>query len=307
MKTFIDLVCDSRGIDLIIFGDITEDVNHQGTDPEQISFHDSLSNEKIFLKYIDYDVNHDSEIFKDLFVTKDKYDDYKENSCFLNLIVSTYRDKFPSGRYKPLTFDSLCNILHIENIEQNIGLTVKQSVSFFQKYRLGFFLLDRKYDIVFKYEPATYNDRITPRTLYCVFDNHHIYKLNDDINSLAQTINNKISKRLNNDKYEQPKPIFNNYLMRNFEAEESSKTIFITDLNDICSYVKNNCKTKKSKNIRFCASNLNIHNIIFYLVNTCRYIPSAKMIGNELRKIFIKIRKTFTQLCAMHMETMMIL
>ena len=144
MKTFIDLVCDSRGIDLIIFGDITEDVNHQGTDPEHISFHDSLSNEKIFLKYIDYDVNHDSEIFKDLFVTKDKYDDYKENSCFLNLIVSTYRDKFPSGRYKPLTFDSLCNILHTENIEQNIGLTVKQSVSFFQKYRLGFFLLDRK-------------------------------------------------------------------------------------------------------------------------------------------------------------------
>ena len=96
-----------------------------------------------------------------------------------------------------MTFDSLCSILQIHNIEQNIGLTVKQSVSFFQKYRLGFFRLDRKYDIVFKYKPTTYNDRITPRTLYCVFDNHHIYKLNDDINSLAQKINNRISKRLN--------------------------------------------------------------------------------------------------------------
>ena len=135
MKTFIEMVCESGGISLIIFGYISEDKNQKGTNPEEISYHDSLSNEKIFLKYIDYDVNHESETFKDLFITKDNYNDYKENSCFLNLIVSTYRDKFPSGRYKPLTFDSLCSILQIENIEPNIGLTVKQSVFFFQKYR----------------------------------------------------------------------------------------------------------------------------------------------------------------------------
>ena len=132
MKTFIEMVCESNSISLIIFGHISEDKNQNGTNPEEISYHDSLSNEKLFLKYIDYDVNHDSETFKDLFITKDNFNDYKENSCFLNLIVSTYRDKFPSGRYNPLTFDSLCSILQIENIEQNIGLTVKQSVSFFQ-------------------------------------------------------------------------------------------------------------------------------------------------------------------------------
>ena len=113
MKTFIEMVCESGGISLIIFGYISEDKNQKGTNPEEISYHDSLSNEKIFLKYIDYDVNHESETFKDLFITKDNYNDYKENSCFLNLIVSTYRDKFPSGRYKPLTFDSLCSILQI--------------------------------------------------------------------------------------------------------------------------------------------------------------------------------------------------
>ena len=100
------------------------------------------------------------------------------------------------------------------------------------------------------------------------------------------------------EKYDQPQQIFTNYAMRNFEAEESSKTIFINDLNDICTYVKKNCKNKQTKNIRFCASNLNLHNILFYLVNTCRYVPSLQMVGNEIRKIFIKIKKdVYTIMC----------
>ena len=61
---------------------------------------------------------------------------------------------------------------------------------------------------------------------------------------------------------------------------------------------KTNCKNKKSKNIRFCASNLNLHNILFYLVNDCRYVPSVQMVGNELRKIFFKIKKdVYTIMC----------
>ena len=96
------------------------------------------------------------------------YDDYKETSCFLNLIISTYRDQIKGKYYKQLTFENLCDILQVENLKQDIGLTVKQSVSFFKKYKVGFFLLDRDYDVVYKYEPTTYTKCITPRTLYCV-------------------------------------------------------------------------------------------------------------------------------------------
>ena len=84
--------------------------------------------------------------------------------------------------------------MNIENLEQNIGLTLKQSVAFFKKYGLGLFVLDRKYDIVIVFEPTKYNESITPRALYCVFDNHHIYKLNDEIETLAQIVHNKNRK-----------------------------------------------------------------------------------------------------------------
>ncbi len=100
MKTFINMVCASAGISLLILRDILENVNQIGTNPTEIPYHNSISNEKIFLKYVDYDVNPKSETFKDLFITKDNYDDYKENSCFLNLIMSTYRDQIKGKYYK---------------------------------------------------------------------------------------------------------------------------------------------------------------------------------------------------------------
>ena len=62
---------------------------------------------------------------------------------------------------------------------------------FFKKYGIGLFVLDRNYDIVFVFEPTKYNESITPRALYCVFDNHHIYKLNDEIESLSHIVHNK--------------------------------------------------------------------------------------------------------------------
>ena len=148
----------------------------------------------MFLRCISYNINEECETFKDLFKIDNKYNDYKENSCSLNMIISTYRDNFQKKRFKPLTFSNLCEILNIENLEQNIGLTLKQSVAFFKKYSLGLFVLDRNYDIVFVFEPTKYNEPITPRALYCVFDNHHIYKLNDEIESLSQIVHNKILK-----------------------------------------------------------------------------------------------------------------
>ena len=74
---------------------------------------------------------------------------------------------------------------------------------FLKKYGLGLFVLDRKYDIVIVFEPTKYNESITPRALYCVFDNHHIYKLNDEIESLAQIVHNKIMKIAMGKKYDE--------------------------------------------------------------------------------------------------------
>lgn len=76
MKTFINMVRESARKSLIIFRDILENVNQIGTDPTETPYYNSISNENIFLKYVDYDVNPKSETFKDLFITKYNYDDY---------------------------------------------------------------------------------------------------------------------------------------------------------------------------------------------------------------------------------------
>ena len=53
-----------------------------------------------------------------------------------------------------------------------------------------------------------YQNTIKPRSLYCVFDNHHIYKLNDEIESLAQIVHTKILKNAMGKKYDEHAEIF---------------------------------------------------------------------------------------------------
>ena len=46
LRTFIDTVCISTGISLIILNDVDESKNLAGTDPLTENYHDTLSNEK---------------------------------------------------------------------------------------------------------------------------------------------------------------------------------------------------------------------------------------------------------------------
>ena len=99
LKIFIQTL-QSKGIDLIMLKYIQENNNAHGTDIEELVFHDTLSNEKMFLWYINYNINEECETFKDLFKIDNKYNDYKDNSCFLNIIISTNRDNFQKKRFK---------------------------------------------------------------------------------------------------------------------------------------------------------------------------------------------------------------
>ena len=54
----------------------------------------------MFFRYINYNINEECETFKDLFKIDNKYNDNKENNCFLNIIISTNRDNFQKKRFK---------------------------------------------------------------------------------------------------------------------------------------------------------------------------------------------------------------
>jgi len=104
-------------------------------------FNDDIFNSKIISEYIQYTKNNEATNFTDLFGEK-KYDNNKNNSCFINLILNTYQEPFlkyeqRGGNIAFLTYKTLCDILEVENKDQDIGLTITQSHKFFDKYSLG--------------------------------------------------------------------------------------------------------------------------------------------------------------------------
>ena len=112
-------------------------------DPLSDDMYQAIDNNAICFKHIDYTLNKKAETFKDLFQFSEanKYisSNLKANSCYFNLIIATYKEAIENSmsnfyrRYKNLTPDSLCDLLHIENKEQDLGLSIRASLKFFLK------------------------------------------------------------------------------------------------------------------------------------------------------------------------------
>jgi hypothetical protein len=164
---------------------------------EALELYNTFDNNAIANKYIHYDVNTEAKQFKAIF-TKVKSLDYviengPANSCFLNLIVDTFKpsfDKaFKNGRIKEtLTYNYLLRIIQYynNNATQHIGLTINQSVKFFEMFKLSLVCMDPYGKIFFEYRPPKQNKNIFPEVLYMLVQNNHCYKLNDGIKSLSQ-------------------------------------------------------------------------------------------------------------------------
>src|SRR5690606_8683350 len=101
----------------------------------------------IYSKFVDYDLNDQAAKFSELFgINLNKYtiDNYKANSCFMNLIVDTWHEAFEKRKkdnkrmYTELTYESLCEIVGLTYKSQDIGMTFQESRKFFDKFSLGY-------------------------------------------------------------------------------------------------------------------------------------------------------------------------
>ena len=139
----------------------------------------------IYHTYIDYNINKKAKTFNELF----KIDncDYvennkKANSCFLNILVDTYREAFANNKHYKFdaSYSDFCELLEVDNSSQDIGLTVNQSLKFFKKFSLGLCVIGR-YGIIEMFKTEKFNKSISPNSLYVLATNGHCYKLNKDI------------------------------------------------------------------------------------------------------------------------------
>ena len=57
-------------------------------------------------------------------------DNFKGNSCYVNLIVDKWHDQFEKRRsdgarmYTPLTYESFCNVIGLKYESQDLGLSI---------------------------------------------------------------------------------------------------------------------------------------------------------------------------------------
>ena len=163
-----------------------------------MNMYQSIDNNGICFKHIDYPINKNAKIFKDLFQFEqaNKYiaSNLKANSCYFNLILATYKEAIESvyvkgeRAYKDLTVEKLCKIMEIENKDQDLGLSIRASLKFFQKFHLGLVVVNIYDDVIFKYIPETKHKLISPHTLYVLVYNNHCFRLNSHERSFVQKI-----------------------------------------------------------------------------------------------------------------------
>ena len=116
----------------------------------------------IHRKDISYNLNKQAASFGDMFkIQMDEYtiDNYVANSCFLNLIVDTWHSAFekrkPNGKryYVELTYESVCNIIGLKYKNQDIGISIRESIKFFEKFRLGLDVVNVFGEILYFFRP----------------------------------------------------------------------------------------------------------------------------------------------------------
>ena len=142
----------------------------------------------IYHKYIDYNKNKEAKTFNEIFQVPWKpytIDNYKINSCFLNILVDTYKEPFTNTKRFKFngTFEEFCDILEVDMKNDNIGLTINKSLNFFKKYNLGLVVIG-VFGIFHVYKPESRNKNISPDTLTILVTNAHCHKVNKDTKSL---------------------------------------------------------------------------------------------------------------------------
>ena len=256
--------------------------------------YDSINNKGICFKHIDYPINRKAKTFNELIdfekETKKCPEMQCANSCFINIIMSTYKNAienvYNNGKrqYKDLTLEYLCEILKIQRKDQDIGLSIRNSVAFFEKYKLGLVVVNFYDQVIFKYEPESITHKISPQTLYLLVYNSHCFKLNNNVNSFVQTLNNKnIHDESEINTYDELKnSLSTRFYFRNFEKELENERQFINSMDDTIQYILNS-----DKNIKF-ITNTPLEELLFEMINK-HYTPNISICSGMIRSLHFKL------------------
>ena len=108
------------------------------------------------------------------------------SECWINTLYDNYEQTLLRTDKKKnlVTREAILEVLGRTEEDIKEGLTIKEVLPFFAKYKLKLRVYDVFYNLIHKYDPEVPN--FNHRPFYCVTDGDHIYTLNKDLDSLAQ-------------------------------------------------------------------------------------------------------------------------
>lgn len=240
----------------------------------------------IFSKFTKYEIDKQATEFGKLFKMEIKTEyqgNFRANSCFVNLLMEVYapalnRAKKSNGvhKFKELTFESLCEILQVEDMQQDIGLTVRDALKFFEKYRLGLDVFDVYQRLIFRYRPERLTKDINPRVLRIMVHNNHTYRMNGLAKHLQQVDETDLMKEVK--LYVSDK--FNRREEKDSEEKKKQRreVVFIESLDEVTRHIKTvEVADDEEVSVRYIHGKP-LNNILIEMV-TQKYEPAVSFCG----------------------------
>ena len=243
-------------------------------------------NKKLFNHFIEYDINNKADTFGDLFNVKiiDYVEsNFKANSCFVTAIINHFKPSFDQlkdgiRQHSELTYESLCTLFQLEDKKQDIGLSINQSMKFFEKYRFSLMVINVFGNILFHYRPAKLNQNHNTTCMRLVVHNNHCYPIVNNIRKFDEYVKGCVDNVEWNDV--DNLTISDKYQFRNTDEDEVD-IYYVNDLDDVTEIMK----TFNSVNVkvRFVTSN-DLIPFLYKMIEN-KYTPCINTSGGNIQSL----------------------
>ena len=216
----------------------------------------------------------------------------QDNSCYVNIIVHRFQKAFikayqQNKRYKfDLTRETLCDLCGIEYKNENIGLSINKSSTFFKKFNLGLHVYG-PFGSIFKYKPEKRNKNLNPSHLFIYILNNHCYEINKKIKEFEQLnwgtsiLDDNVSNEVNS------LSISDKYNIRQQSTMDCSS--FVNTIDDAIDFIKSyNTDCTEDIHIVSIIYNDYLDTLLFGIINNLGYTPEIKMMSGKITSLLVK-------------------
>ena len=269
--------------------------------PMSQSLHNSIGETSMYNKFITYDLNKAAKTFGEIFkinISDEMQPNMKANSCFINLIVRLYAHQIKKqtrgwkefvddkGRFQ---MKKLYELLKVTDPDQDLGLTIDQSLNFFKKFSINLRIWD-VFGVVHKeYLVPTRTKKLSPSTLNILVYNNHVYDFDSKDKSKIAHISQAVEKCRENDKQiiDELMPT-NRYYIPEFKQDEGIGLYYVNTLDDMRKIIFKLPLNEKAW-LRFVVER-DLDQVLFEMLDQ-KYVPKIKYAGGRIISLMFQVNR----------------